>query len=166
MDSEQQQELLACARYGELQELQEWHQQQNKHSLAEMSLTQDTQGNTLLHYAAANGHADILEFLLSDSSTDTLKSLCDHKNKEGSTALHWAALNGRLEAVQVLLNKGATPTLVNGAGKSAMTLAATSEHQEVTHLLLNSYNPDDEDDDDCEEDGQLEQTETEEAPHR
>ena len=53
-------------------------------------------GNSALHLACANGHKEVVEFLL-DAGAD-INSL----NKSKNTPLHWAALLGRLEVVKLL----------------------------------------------------------------
>ena len=133
------QELLACARYGENQEVEEiLNQVQDKR---ELILTQ-IDGNTSVHMAAANGHLPVL------------KLLCEHllngdvniQNNEQNTPLHWASLNGHLECVKLLLAKGATATLRNASGKSSVTLAGQADHEEVMTELLMSFEEDEESD--------------------
>ncbi|KAH6571683.1 hypothetical protein BASA62_003769 [Batrachochytrium salamandrivorans] len=65
-------------------------------------------------------------------------------NEEGSTPLHWAALNGHIKIVGLLLEHGASATLKNKAGKSAVTVSAQANHIEIMDLLLKSFDPDDE----------------------
>lgn len=65
----------------------------------------DANDSTAVHLAAANGHADVVSFLL----TRTRQELINAQNKGGNTALHWAALNGHLATVKVLLEFGALP---------------------------------------------------------
>lgn len=98
----------------------------------------------LLHYPAANGDLDMLNYLL-----DLLKSLSlppssmngvngqqvilipltNHQNVSGNTPLHWAALNGNLEVVQALVRHGADPTIVNEAGRDAVVEAEYSSKE-------------------------------------
>lgn len=55
-------------------------------------------GNTALHLASANGHKEVVEFLL-DAGAD-INLLNNSKN----TPLHWACLLGRLEVVKLLID--------------------------------------------------------------
>jgi ankyrin repeat protein len=50
----------------------------------------DTDGWTPLHSAAANGHLDVVEFLVERQAE------VNAKNKDRATPLHLAALNGHL----------------------------------------------------------------------
>ena len=58
---------------------------------------QDEQGKTALMMAAANGHEEIVEVLLTKKPNLLLQ------NKSGNTALHWAAYMGRKKITQILL---------------------------------------------------------------
>lgn len=58
-------------------------------------LNQD--GNTALHYAAANGHLEILEFILQNGADPNAR------NSSGNTPLHWACFCNQLECVRVLV---------------------------------------------------------------
>lgn len=104
---------------------------------------------SLLHWAAANNHIDVLRYLLTsidgapftkqeiahtngDSSTSkTFKprkgGLVNVQNSSGNTALHWAALNGNLECVELLVQAGADPSIRNSAGKDAVFEAERGE---------------------------------------
>lgn len=78
--------------------------------------------NTLLHFAAANGHRGeydsssdvdtgtltplypapaIIDYLVPQSDLATLLA----QNESGNTALHWASLNGHIEVVQALVKQ-------------------------------------------------------------
>jgi uncharacterized protein len=54
-----------------------------------------------LYAAARNGHAEVVEVLLSRGAH------VDAKGVFGGTALHWAALHGHAETVQLLVSRGA-----------------------------------------------------------
>eukprot|EP00922_Rhytidocystis_sp_ex-Travisia-forbesii_P064897 GHVS01096376.1.p1 GENE.GHVS01096376.1~~GHVS01096376.1.p1 ORF type:complete len:310 (+),score=109.26 GHVS01096376.1:56-985(+) len=58
----------------------------------------DSNGNTLLHLAAANGHSSVVSLLV-----DWCPALVAVQNKSGNTALHWAVQNGRTGVVEVLM---------------------------------------------------------------
>lgn len=90
--------------------------------------------SSLLHYPAANGNLEIINYLISlitpspalgssSGATTADKSaprLVDHKNVSGNTPLHWAGVNGHLEVVKALVHAGADPGIVNAAGRDAV----------------------------------------------
>ena len=100
-------DFLACARYGEFEDLRNFQEIQN---LAE---SQDSQtGNTALMFASANGHLEIVSWLLEIS-----RSALNAQNSSGNTALHWASLNGQTLVVAALLHAGASADLRNSSGE-------------------------------------------------
>jgi hypothetical protein len=89
----------------------------------------------LLHWPAANGNLEILQYLLSlipsksvaaDKSAPTL---VNHNNVNGNTPLHWAALNAHLECVKVLVAAGADAGIVNEVGHDALFEAELGEKE-------------------------------------
>ncbi|KAF2202616.1 ankyrin [Delitschia confertaspora ATCC 74209] len=91
--------------------------------------------NTALHYAAANGHLEILKALLADKDT-AAKSAINALNDSGNTPLHWAALNGHLECVKFLVERGADVTVINKAGHDAVFEAEINDKKDVVDWLL------------------------------
>jgi len=105
-------------------------------------------GNTALHMASANGHANVVKLLLSlappfsdsapsstctvetTSSSSTQQSLIMIPNKSGNTPLHWAAANGREEIVALLLSAGS---------KSKSSCGADGDHGGVDVLKRNAF---------------------------
>ncbi|KAF1954157.1 ankyrin [Byssothecium circinans] len=98
--------------------------------------------NTALHYAAANGHLDIIKLLVSTSTANTTvpstpaSGLINAINDSGNTALHWAALNGHLESVKLLVQAGADVTIINKAGHDSVFEAEINDKGEVVEWLL------------------------------
>lgn len=85
---------------------------------------------TALALAAANGHRDTVQLLLShDAAIDT-------RNFKGRTALMAAAGNGHSDTVRVLLNSGAQINITDSDGWTALMFAAYSNHLEATQVLL------------------------------
>ena len=83
-------ELLACARYGEIEDIQAFVEQHAAFGDDEikrlLQQVTDNSGNTPLHMAAANGHADIVRLLI--------KYIDITPNNSGNTPFHWACMNG------------------------------------------------------------------------
>ncbi|SNX87368.1 uncharacterized protein MEPE_06078 [Melanopsichium pennsylvanicum] len=97
LTSDQIDELLLSARYGDLEDLQTTL---STNTSAELLLSiKNEDSNTLLHYASANGHLNLVQYLLPYSNLAYLLS----QNISGNTALHWAALNGHLDVVKALI---------------------------------------------------------------
>ena len=99
----------------------------------------------LLHWPAANGNLEVVEYLLSllqpaETSADkSAPSLVNHRNTSGNTPLHWASVNGHLEVVKALVGAGADASITNGAGRDALFEAECSGKEggkEVAEWLL------------------------------
>ncbi len=88
-----------------------------------------TNGATPLHSAAANGHKDVVEFLLAN------KADIDAVTNDGSTALHFAAANGHKDVVDFLLANKADIDAKDNHGKTPMQIAEIYGHNEVAELL-------------------------------
>lgn len=114
---------------------------------------------TPFHMAAANGHIDVLQYLLGLlADAEEKKAILNSKNDSGNTALHWAAYNGHLEAVKLLCENGADPFIRNAYNHDAFYEASNNDHEQVDDFLLEKYgniveqdiddNDDENDDDD------------------
>jgi hypothetical protein len=89
----------------------------------------------LLHWPAANGNVQVVEYLLSllqDLSNAPSSSLVNHQNASGNTPLHWAALNGHLPCVKALVAAGADASITNEAGHDAVYEAEQSSTSTAT----------------------------------
>ncbi|KAM5314416.1 transient receptor potential cation channel subfamily A member 1 isoform 2-T2 [Glossophaga mutica] len=84
-----------------------------------------------LHCAAEEGHVELMEMILNDSSCEVL-NVMDHY---GNTPLHWAARKNQVESVKFLLNKGANPNLRNISMMAPLHLAVQGMHNEVVKVL-------------------------------
>nr|WP_253308677.1 ankyrin repeat domain-containing protein [Rickettsia endosymbiont of Ceutorhynchus assimilis] len=90
--------------------------------------TPDHMKNTALHYAAREGHDDIVKLLLDHGAK------VDAKTSKNWTALHFAAKNGYDNVVEILLDYGAN---INASfGSTALHLAAKNKHIAVIQVLL------------------------------
>jgi uncharacterized protein len=86
-------------------------------------------GWTPLHYAATNGHVDVINLLLEENA------YIDAASPNGSTPLMMAARYGTPEAVKLLLDAGADASLVNAQGLSALDFAKLGERPDSAQLL-------------------------------
>ena len=90
----------------------------------------DDRGDTALHWAALNGHKDVVVLLLAN------KAELDAKDISGDTALHWAAQQGHKDVVELLLANKAEVDAKDICGDTALHWAALNGHKEVGELLL------------------------------
>ncbi|KAH7052890.1 hypothetical protein BKA57DRAFT_281643 [Linnemannia elongata] len=102
-DSEHLEELIECARYGELEEIQAVVQtsgpEKAKVLLSHKAVNiQNDQGNTALHWAATNGHAKVVETLITKGKADYKL-----KNASGHTAMLEAEMSEREQVVAWML---------------------------------------------------------------
>ncbi|HYC43593.1 MAG TPA: ankyrin repeat domain-containing protein [Noviherbaspirillum sp.] len=86
-------------------------------------------GWTPLHYAAANGHDDIIRLLLDKSA------YIDAESPNKTTPMMMAARGGHIYTVKLLLDEGADATLKNDLGMSAIDFAAKYEHKDIAEGL-------------------------------
>jgi len=149
--TEAQNELLECARYGEVDSVRalietwspKWSVDQDKKSEGEERNNQPQQDfvncaddSTALHKACANGHISTVKVLLYHGATYL-------QNKSGgNTPLHWACANGHEAIVKILLDHAeVTGTnidvlLKNNFGRSSLTEGFTNGNSNVIELLL------------------------------
>jgi len=97
--------------------------------------TKDEKGNTLLYYAAHDGHQERTDFLLrlganpngiADDEDATIAKL---------TPLHVAALKGEQRIVELLLEAGATVDIKDSNGVTPLYLAQKTGNQGIADLL-------------------------------
>lgn len=126
-DPSEEQLFVDCARYGEIDTL--------RSAMSErpdiVHVARDPRGNTALHMACANGHADVAEVLVSAAP-----ELVRASNSNGSTPLHWAANCGSEQIVAMLLAAGADPTATDTSGKTPLDLAQRGGNEKVAVALL------------------------------
>lgn len=84
----------------------------------------------LLHIAAAHGHTEIIDYLISKGAK------LDVKDKKGRTPLHRAAEKGHVNAVKVLLQAGANMYSLDQEGKTPLHLASQNQHTDVLRSIL------------------------------
>ncbi|KAI5292193.1 hypothetical protein KEM52_006549 [Ascosphaera acerosa] len=89
-------------------------------------------GACLLHYPAANGHTEVIAYLLDSLPPTHLSKIIDLRNYAGNTPLHWAALNTQLDCVKALVRAGADVHVKNQDGHDAAFLAERTEWDAAT----------------------------------
>lgn len=86
----------------------------------------DQIGYTLLHYASAHGHADLVKFLLDQGAEINLPE------PEGWTALHFAAIAEQVKVCKVLIEKGANVECPNSDG---ITPAELTDNGKIRKMI-------------------------------
>lgn len=82
-----------------------------------------------LHYAATNGHLEVMRLLLDNHA------YIDASSPNGSTPLMMAALYGTPSAVKLLLEAGADPLLTNELGLTAIDFAQRLNRTESAEII-------------------------------
>ena len=123
-------EFFLCARYGELSEVRSAVEKYG--NVIGGPSTRDDNGNTALHFAAANGHVPVVAFLIGRCGAKCVT------NGSGNTPLHWAVLNKQKNVVDILCRSVDDVDVLqqNDNGKGAVTLAFGAGVTEVTKILL------------------------------
>ncbi|EFP90773.1 hypothetical protein PGT21_013488 [Puccinia graminis f. sp. tritici] len=121
---EELEDLILSCRYGDLEDVQEFVR---RFGIAPLDDYVDEHGNSCLHMAAANGHEDVVQYLLQNLE----KSSSIHRSNlppASNTPLHWAAMNHHLGILKQLCVRLTTEQIcqVNGRGMSAMSEAMGS----------------------------------------
>ena len=92
----------------------------------------DKQGYSPLHYAAFNGHNEVVALLLG------CKAVTDARNDHGETPLHVSVLNGHKEITAMLLEAGAEVNAKNDAGETPLSATRSADpafSQQVARML-------------------------------
>lgn len=90
-------------------------------------------GWTPLHYAATNGHYDIVKLLLDHSA------YVDAESPNGTTPLMMAARGGHIEVVKLLLDEGADMRMRNQQGMTAIDFADRYDHANIAEGLRSRW---------------------------
>ncbi|GMH36820.1 hypothetical protein BSKO_04693 [Bryopsis sp. KO-2023] len=98
---------------------------------ADLASTQGEMKFTPLHFAAQEGHAEVVEILIQQGANVT-------QTAGGLTALFLAAREGRLDAAKVLVDAGASVDMNRDVGVTPLMVAAEKGEAEVVVFLLKS----------------------------
>ena len=82
-------------------------------------------GKTLLHYGAASGHLEFVQYLIIRGNQ------VDALTESGRTPLFYAAGKGHLEMVKFLCSHGADPTAKDMYGYTCLSMAIKHHHPEI-----------------------------------
>lgn len=86
-------------------------------------------GWTPLHYAATNGHLEIMQLLLDENA------YIDAESPNGTTPLMMAAHYGSSAAVKLLVEAGADPNIRNQLGLTAIDFAYRASRTESAEMI-------------------------------
>ncbi|XP_067845693.1 CARD- and ANK-domain containing inflammasome adapter protein [Heptranchias perlo] len=90
----------------------------------------NTNNETLLHIAAAQGHVTIIEYLLNKGAK------IEVRDNKGQSPLHRAAEKGHTGAAKMLLQAGAHIYALDTESRSPLHLAAQNNHFPIVKLML------------------------------
>jgi ankyrin repeat protein len=93
----------------------------------------DEGGMTALHWAAFNGHVEVVDYLIRQS-----RSSLSLINDQGRTPLHLAAMNSQFAVVEFLVRKSCPLEARCAAGLNALHYACKADSTEIVRLLLTS----------------------------
>eukprot|EP00921_Rhytidocystis_pertsovi_P014897 GHVQ01023907.1.p1 GENE.GHVQ01023907.1~~GHVQ01023907.1.p1 ORF type:complete len:648 (-),score=72.99 GHVQ01023907.1:1020-2963(-) len=135
-----EEEYLYCCRAGDVDGIQEILRPLIKEPLRLSKLleTRDDNGNSSVHLAAANGHVDILQILLSEPY-DIDDNFVNNTNSGGNTPLHWAVRNRQTCVVRLLCGYGSDS---NSQRKAVDILQKNSFKRSALNEAFNLTPPD------------------------
>nr|CAI5855029.1 unnamed protein product [Callosobruchus analis] len=92
--------------------------------------SQDENGNTLLHYAAATGNLDTTSKLLTSGAYTNIL------NNKGETPLHVACLHAQLPAAELLVKNGANVNATDFTKETPVFKAVRGGNRKLTKFIL------------------------------
>lgn len=140
LDQEDYDSIIMDARVGDLESLKNIFTNIIHPSLLLMCKDKQSE-STPLHMAAANGHLDVVKYLLSLVEKDKITQWTNTQNETGNTCLHWASLNGHLNIVKLLCEEyNADPFIKNKFGHDSIFEAENNGREDVETYYLQKYN--------------------------
>ena len=92
----------------------------------------DSEGHLPLHYAAYNGHLDLVRYFITEHSCSPIA-----ENNYNSTPLHLACSNGQLNVVQYLISEAhCNPSCEDNYGDTPLHYASGHGHLEIAQYLI------------------------------
>jgi len=130
--------IIEDARYGDLETLKEIFEELDGSLLLKIK---DEHTNTnAIHMASANGHFEVIKYLLSKLSKPDATKLINEQNNEGNTSLHWAALNGHLDIVKLFCDEYEADAFIkNKFNHDPIFEAENSNKDEVESYFLEKF---------------------------
>ncbi|KAJ0393739.1 hypothetical protein P43SY_004711 [Pythium insidiosum] len=117
---------------------------------AALLLAADSDNNSILHWAAASGHAATLSLALEAIGPDEATHLINQQTtRERATAIHLSAARGHIECLDALLRvNGRRTDLRDSSGRNALHLALqqTFDIDRLTRVFLDAKRMPDDDD--------------------
>lgn len=158
LTQEEQDNVIYDARFGDLGSLTEIFSTEVEPSVLR-DIKDGYSKSTPFHMAAANGHLEVLKYLISLLQEEDVPSVLNTQNDSGNTALHWAVLNGHLDVVQLLCDNNADPFIRNKSDHDVFFEAGNNDQEKVEDYLLQRYGNIVENEVNEEETGKVEQNE-------
>ena len=124
--------LFEAAKNGDLGALSTAHE----HGI-NLSVLRNKHGSSVLHFAAAGGHQELIKRLVDSYGGDLNIA---HLNNNGESVLHCAAQGGHQELIQWLVDsEDLNIAHLNNQGSSVLHYAAQEGHQELIQWLVDTY---------------------------
>jgi ankyrin repeat protein len=90
----------------------------------------DYLNRNVLHYAAASGNQELVEFLIAQGADLNAKGI------NGHTVLHAAATSGNRKIVELLIVRGADLNAKDNDGNTVLHIATISGNREIVEFLI------------------------------
>lgn len=116
---------------GDKAKLQEWFDSYNEGASPDLNAGDKENGFSALHFAAAKGHFECLQLLLSKGA-----NVNNNQNTYNTTPLHEGARGGNTECVKLLIESGANVNAQDHKGWSVLHYAVINENEETVEAIL------------------------------
>ncbi|XP_071041583.1 alpha-latrotoxin-Lt1a-like [Parasteatoda tepidariorum] len=93
----------------------------------------DSTDNTVLHYAARKGHAEIILILVKNNANPNILG------EKNATPLHYASVYGRIEVVIILLENGAIYDAITTDKKTPLDLSSSESVSDLLKLIDSAF---------------------------